>query len=82
MNFVEGDTLREIDVKQHRADHRAALNYAKRAAPPSSTDAMIIRTHRNKHKRAVYASEPGGITDDSTAGMYERFRNQTKLCDW
>lgn len=82
MNFVEGDTLREIDVKQHRADHRAALNYAKRDAPASSIDTLIIREHRRKHKRAVYASEPGGITDNSTAGMYERFRNQTKLCDW
>jgi hypothetical protein len=82
MNFVEGDILREIDVKQHRADHRRALNYAKRDAPASSIDTLIIREHRRKHKRAVYAIEPGGITDDSAAGMYERFRNQTKLCDW
>lgn len=74
--------MREIDVKQHRADHRAALNYAKRDAPASSIDTLIIREHRRKHKRAVYAGEPGGITDNSTTGMYERFRNQTKLCDW
>ena len=74
--------MREIDVKQHRADHRAALNYAKRDAPARSTDAMIIRAHRKKHERAVYASEPGGITEDLTAGIYDRFRNQTKLSDW
>lgn len=82
MNFVEGDILAKIDVKQHRANHRAALNYAGRAAPARSTDAMIIRAHRKKHERAVYADEPGGITDDSTAGTYDRFRNQTKLCEW
>ena len=72
----------EINVKQHRADHRAALNYAKRDAPARSIDTLIIREHRKKHKRAVYASEPGGMTGDLTAEIYERFRNQTKLCDW
>ncbi len=82
MNFAEGDILREIDVKKHRADHRRAMNYAKRDAPASSTDTLIIREHRRKHKRGVYASEPGGITDNSTAGMCERFKNQTKLSEW
>ena len=82
MNFVEGDILPEINVKQHRADHRAALNYAGRTAPARSTDAMIIRTHRKKHERAVYAGEPGGITDDLSAMTHDRFRNQTKLCEW
>lgn len=36
----------EINVKQHRADHHAALNYAKRDAPASSIDTLIIREHR------------------------------------
>ena len=82
MNFVEVDILREIDVKRHRAAHRAALNYAGRAAPARSIDTMIIRAHRKKHERAVYADEPIGITDDSTTGTYDRFRNQTKICEW
>jgi hypothetical protein len=79
---VEGDILREIDVKQHRADHRRALNDAKRDAPARSTDTLIIREHRRKHKRAVYAIEPDGMTGDLSATTYWRFRNQTKLCDW
>ena len=79
---MEEDTLQEINVKQHRADHRAALNAAGHAAPARSMDTLIIRAHRKKHERAVYASEPVGITDDSTTEMYERFKNQTKLCEW
>lgn len=74
--------MTDINVKQHRADHRAALNYAGRAAPARSIDTMIIRAHRKKHERAVYAGEPIGITDDSTTGTYDRFRNQTKLSEW
>ena len=74
--------MREIEVKQHRADHRAALNYARRDAPARSIDTMIIRAHRKKHERAVYASEPGGSTDDSNAVIYDRFRNQTKVSEW